>query len=169
MRSDSLRQLEVLIAVSLMAYEDIGLLLFIALGLLGVVGGMPQIFRWIKPKAHLKIIKAEFSKFPDDNFRYQIHLEIENETKLLERNSDASNVTAEYFIIDKNGVQWASASNHSISLYFLAGTKILKDIEVRHSLMPDGNPYTVILRVTCNEGRPTKKKIAYEATSMIFA
>jgi hypothetical protein len=169
MRSDSLRELEVVIAVSLMAYEDIGLLLVIASGLLGVVGGMPQIFRWIKPKAHLKIIKAAISKFPDDNFRYQIHLEIENEIKLLERNSDASNVTADYFIIDKNGIQWASGSNQSVSLYFLAGTKILKDIEVRHSLMTDGNPYSVVFRVTCNEGRSTKKKIAYEATSMIFA
>jgi hypothetical protein len=133
------------------------------------MGGMPQIFKWIKPKAHLKIIKAAISKFPEDNFRYQIHLEIENEAKLLERNSDASNVTAEYFILDKNGVQWASASNQSVSLYFLAGTKILKDIEVRHSLMPEGNPYSVVFRVACNEGSPRKKKIAFEATSMIFA
>ena len=152
-----------------MAYEDIALLFVLLLGLLGFVGGIPQIFRWIKPKAHLKIIKAAISKFPDDNFRYQMHLEIANETKLLERNSDASDVTAEYFIIDKDGVQWAYASDQSVSPYLLAGTKILKDIEVRHGLMPEGNPYSVIFRITCNEGNPVKQKIAYDATSMVFA
>ena len=165
---NSLRTQGVVTKGRLMAYEEIELLLVSVLGLLGVVGGIPQIFRWIKPKPHLKIIKATISKLPHDNYTYQIHLEIENETKLWRRNGDASNITAEYFMIDKNGVLCASASNQSVSPYLLAGTKVLKDIAAHHSLMPEGNPYSVIFRVTCNEGRTAKQKITYEATSIIF-
>jgi hypothetical protein len=151
-----------------MTYDGIELLLISILGLLGVVGGIPQMSRWIKPKPHLKIFKATISKQPNDNYKYQMHLEIKNEVKLGRRNGDASNVNAEYFVMDKNGVQLASVSNQSVSLYLLAGTRILKDIEAYHSLLPEGNPHSIVFRVTCSEKETAKLKIIYDASSMIF-
>ncbi len=105
------------------------------------------------------------SKLPNDNYKYQIHLELENEAKILKRNGDASNVAAEYFIVNKNGVQWASVSAQLVSPYLLSGTKILKNIEAFHSLVPEENPYSIIFRITCNEDVTIKKKILYNGTS----
>jgi hypothetical protein len=149
----------------LMDYEVIAFLSLGILAFLGVVGGIPQIFSWVKAKPSLKITKATISKLPNDNYKYQIHLEIENEAKTLRKNGDASNVTAEYFIINKNSVQWASVSNQIVIPYLLAGTKILKDLDAFHSLTPSEGPYTIVFRVTSNERRDVKRKITYDGIS----
>ena len=150
-----------------MAYDGFELLLFSVLGLLGVVGGVPQVFRWIKPKPHLKIVEVTISKLPDDNYKNQVHLEVANEAKLWTRNGDASNVTLEYFMIDKNGVQCAYAPRELVCAYLLSGTKVQKDTEAYHVLMPEGNPYSVIFRVTCNEGGIVKHTVSYDALSVM--
>lgn len=150
-----------------MAYNGFEILLFSVLGLLSVAGGVPQIFRWIKPKPHLKIVNVSISKQPDDKYKNQIHLEVENEARFWTRNGDASNVTLEYFMIDRNGVQCAYAPRELVCAYLLVGTKIQKDTEGYHVLMPEGNPYSVIFRVTCNEGGIVKQTVNYEAASII--
>jgi hypothetical protein len=112
-----------------MAYDSIELIVIAVIALLGAAGGIPQIFRWIKPKPHLKITEGTISRLPNDNYKYQIKLEVENQSKLLQRNGDASNVTADFFVVDKNGVQSGATTNLLISSYLCAGTKIPKEFE----------------------------------------
>jgi hypothetical protein len=90
-------------------------------------------------------------------------LEVENQTKWWKRNSDASNVVGEYYIIDKNGVQSGAVTNQSIATYLVAGAKVVKDMEGYHSILPDANPHSIIFRATCPEHIGAKQKITYEA------
>jgi hypothetical protein len=85
-------------------------------------------------------------------------LEVENQTKWWKRNSDASNVVGEYYIIDKNGVQSGAVTNQSIATYLVAGAKVVKDMEGYHSILPDANPHSIIFRATCNEHIGVNKK-----------
>ncbi len=151
-----------------MADGSIELIFIAVLAILGAAGGVPQMIRWIKPKPHLKITKGTISKLPDDNYKYQIHLEIENQSKLLQRSGDASNVTADFFVIDKNGFQSGATTNLMISSYLCPGTKIPKDLEAYLSLIPDGNPYSIIFRASSAEGSVDKKRISLEAAPILY-
>jgi len=151
-----------------MPYDSIVLIVITVLAILGVLGGIPQMLKWMKPAPHLRINQATISKLPGDHYKYQIHLEIENESKSLQRNGDASSVTADYFVIDKKGVQCGATSNQMISSYLCAGTKILKDMEAYLSLIPEGNPYTIIFRTVSAEGNTAKKRIVYEANPIDY-
>ncbi len=146
-----------------MALDTFEWALFALVTILSVLGGIPHLLRLIKPKPHLKIIQSTITKLPNDSFRYGIHLEIENQTKWWKRSSDASNLIGEYYMIDKNGVQWGTISNQIVSPYLVEGAKAVKDIEGYHSFLPEGNPYTIVFRVTCNEGQTDKQKIIYDA------
>ena len=146
-----------------MALDTIELVFLALLTLLGLVGAVPHLLHWIKPKPHLQIVKSEISRLPEGNFKYHIHLEIENQTKWWRKNGDASNVVGEYFVIDKNGVQNSAVLNQAISSYLVAGARIVKDIEGYHSFLPDGNPFLLVFRVTCSERQTAKHEITYEA------
>ena len=139
------------------------------LSILGVLGGIPQLLRQLKPKPRLKITEAQIIKLPEDNYKYRVHLMVQNETKFWRRNGDATNVTADYYVIDKNGVQYAAAQGQMLAEYLCAGIKIQKDAEAYHSLVPEGNPYSVILKVTCAEGGRAKKMIPYEAAPIVYS
>lgn len=139
--------------------------LIAVVGILSVLGGVPHMFNLIKPKPHLKINESTITKLPNDSFRYRIRLEVENQTKWWKKSRDASNVIGEYYMIDKNGVQWGTVSNQILSPYLVAGAKAVKDIEGYHSFLPEGNPYTIVFRVTCDEGQIDKQKIIYKAPS----
>jgi hypothetical protein len=139
------------------------------LGVLGALGGIPQLLQQIKPKPRLKITEAQITKLPEDNYKYQVHLMVQNETKFWRRNADATNVTADYYVIDKNDVQCAAAKGQMLAEYLCAGIKIQKDTEAYHSLTPEGNPYSVIFMVTCAEGGTAKKRIPYEAAPIIYS
>jgi hypothetical protein len=142
---------------------DLGFVTVAVLAVLGSLGGIPQLLKLIKPKPHLVINQVSITKLPNDNYKYQIRLEIQNVTKLFSRTTDASNVVAEYYMMDKNGVQWGNLTNQTVTPYLVAGTKIVKDIEVFHSLNPEGNPYQIVFRILCNEKVTTKQKISYNA------
>lgn len=131
---------------------------------LSMVGGIPHLLGLIKPKPHLKITESTITKLPNDSFRYLIHLQLENQTKWWKRSRDASNVIGEYYMIDKNGMQWGTISNQTVSPYLVAGAKIAKDIEGYHSFLPEGNPYTIVFRVTCSEGQIIKQKVTYNVS-----
>jgi hypothetical protein len=72
-------------------------------------------------------------------------------------------------MINKDGLQSGSASNQMISSFLVVGARIFKDVEAFHSLVPEGNPYSIVFRVTCQENVSVKKKIAYEAAPMVSA
>jgi hypothetical protein len=139
---------------------DLGFVAVAVLGVLGSIGGVPQLLNLIKPKPHLVINQASITKLPNDNYKYQIRLEVQNVTKLFSRTTDASNVVAEYYMMDKNGVQWGTLTNQTVTPYLVAGTKAVKNIEAYHSFMPEGNPYQIVFRVTCNEKAVAKQKSA---------
>ncbi len=137
-------------------------IVLVFLAVFSVLGGIPHLFQWLKPKPHLKITSATIEKQSSDNFRYDVHMEVENQKRWWNRSSDASNIVGEYFMIDKNGFQWGAVSNQAISSYLLPGTKTVKDIEGYHSLSSEGNPYLVIFRVTCNEKGVAKQRVTYK-------
>ena len=151
-----------------MAIDYIQITIFTVLGVIGLLGGIPQIIRWAKPKPHLTINKARVQRVQNDNYKHQIHLEVENQTKTFSRNDDATNVTVDYFIINKDNEQCATAQNQTISTYLVAGAKSITNIEAYHSLVPEGNPYSIIFLVRCKEETPTKKKIIYNAAQIEF-
>jgi hypothetical protein len=152
-----------------MTYDIVLLVLVAVLGIIGLLGGVPQLLSWIKPKPHLAIVKATVQRLTGDNYRYQVHLEVENQLKFLRRNGDASNVTAEYYMINKDGFQCGGASDQMVCSFLVAGAKILKDSEAFYSLVPEGNPYSIVFRVICHEKVAAKKKIAYDAAPLIYA
>lgn len=76
-----------------MKVEDISLLATALALILGTIGGVPQIKRWITPRPHLKIVKAEVGKEPSKN-RHTLHVEVLNEKKWWRRDSDALDVVA---------------------------------------------------------------------------
>ncbi len=151
-----------------MAYENIVLIAIAALSVFGTLGGVPQILRTAKPRPHLRITEATISKLPNDNYKYLIHMEVENESKSMSRNRDATNLTTEYFLMDKDGVQRGSASNQVLCPCLLAGTRIQKDAEAFHSLLPEGNPYSIVFRVKCIEGEEARKTVMYDAKPVVY-
>ena len=138
------------------------------LGVLGVFGGIPQILKWLKPKPRLRITAADISRLQAENYKYEVHLEVENETRFWRRNGDATNVTADYYVVDKDGVQCVAALGLMLSQYLCADAKIQRTLEAYHSLTPDGNPFSVIFKVSCTEGASARKVLAYEASPIVY-
>ncbi len=151
-----------------MAYDSVGLAIVFVLGLLGVLGGVPQILRLTRPKPHLKITDATISKLADENYKFQLHFEVENERKLWNRSGDATNVTSDYYVVDKDSVQRGGTYDQAVSQYLLAGLKTVKDTEMYLALVPEGNPYRIIFRVACKEGYSATKKVAFEANPILY-
>lgn len=92
-----------------MAYDIFELAIFAMLGVAGLFGGIPQLIRWTKPRPNLTITKVAIERLPGDNYKYQLHMEIENRSKFWRRNSDATNVNADYYMINKDwSPMWSS-------------------------------------------------------------
>lgn len=142
--------------------EDIYLIISALALALGAVGGVPQIMRWMKPKPRLRIAKARIEEKPGS--RINIHLEVENERSWWRRNSDATYVTAEWYMMDKDHEQWGGVFNQTLSPYLMTGTKVSRQLSSAHTFKPEGNPHTIVIRVKCREGVLRRKKITYVAT-----
>ncbi len=151
-----------------MGYETVELAIVAAFALFGALGGVPQLLKLAKVRPHLKIVEAAVVKAADDNYKYKIHLAVNNEVKFLHRNGDATSVTAEYYVVNKEGVQCGSLESQPVTQVLVAGAKILKDAEGYHTLLPEGNPHTIVFRVNCREGDIARKKIQYEATPIVY-
>ena len=152
-----------------MAYDIVQLTIFTVLGFAGLLGGIPQMLQWAKPHPCLAIMKAGVQRLPNDNYKYQIHLEVENQSKFWRRKGDATNVTADYYMISKDGVQCGAASDQVVASFLVPGARIVKEAEAFHSLVPNGNPYSIVFRVKCQESVTAKKKIVYEAAPVAYA
>jgi hypothetical protein len=146
-------------------FDTVELTLFVSLAVLSAVGSIPHLLQWLKLKPHLKIVKAIIEKQPDDNNRYSIHLEVENQSKWWRKNGDATNIMGEYYVVDKNGFQNGYVDNQLLSQHLLAGTKTVKDLEGYHLLSPEGNPYSIVFRIKHNEAVMAALKITYNVPS----
>ena len=156
--------------VSLMAYDSVALaIVAMLLGFLGLLGGIPQMLRWIKPRPHLKITNATVLKIPNENYKFQLHFEVENERKSWKRSGAASNVTSDYYVVDKDSVQRGGTYDQAVSQYLLAGLKMLKDTDMYLALTPEGNPYRIVFRVMCKEGYSATKIVAFEAQPILYS
>jgi hypothetical protein len=142
--------------------DTIEVVLLTVLAILSALGGVPHLLQWIKNKPCLKIIQASIDKPSRDDFRYLVHLEVENRRRWWRKSGDASNVVAEYYLIDKGALQRGYVSGQLVSPFLLSGARAAKDVEGYHVLQPEGNPYTVVFRVFCNESAWDKMIIAYE-------
>ena len=149
-----------------MRFQNTQLIITTLLAILGAIGGIPQIIHWIKPKPHLKITIARIEKIPNED-KIKLHLEIENEAKWWRRNSDAAYVVAEWYVMDKNHEQWGSASNVVLSPFLSPGTKLSRDFQILHQFRQEGNPHSIIVRISCEKGGHTKKTITYFAEGLI--
>lgn len=125
----------------------------------GAIGGIPQIIRFVKPKPQLRISDTIIEGLPEKRIRIVFNLE--NKEKRWRKNADATNVIAEYFVMDKNHEQWGGVHNVVLSPYLPAGVKLPKQLAHSHSFEPTGNPYTVVLLIRCDEGVARKEKLAY--------
>lgn len=152
-----------------MLYGSVVLIIVAVLGILGLLGGIPQLLRWIKPKPHLKISNVAVLKLPTENYKFKLHFEVENELKSWKRCGDASNVTSDYHVVDKESVQRGGAYDQAVSQYLLAGLKISKDTEMYLALMTEGNPYRIIFRVNCKEGYSATKIVPFVADPILYS
>lgn len=156
-------------SVEVMAFDSIEIGALTILGFLGLVGGIPQLLKWITPKPHLKINDATINRIPNENHKFHLQLEVENERKSWKRNCDASDLVYEFYIMDKESIQRGSASGQTVAQHLLAGFKIKKEAEVFLSLPPEGNPYTVLFRIVCREGNVVTKIMALEAPPIEYS
>ncbi len=144
-------------------------LAFALLAVFGVLGGVPQLLKLLKPKPRLKITQATISKLPEENYKYNVQLGVQNQTRWWRRNGDATNVTADYYVVDKDGVQCVAALSLALSQYLITNATIRRELEAFHSLTPDGNPFQVIFKVACAEGIGAKKVLAYDASPIVYS
>jgi hypothetical protein len=151
-----------------MAFDTIEMFVVSVSLFIGLVGGVPQILKWIKPKPNLTITKATISRLPEENYKYRFHLEVENKKASFRRNGDASNITFDFYVVDKDSVQRGGTFDQVITQYLLAGFKVTKETDVYLSLPPDGNPYTVVFRLVCREGQSAILKVAFEAPPIVY-
>jgi hypothetical protein len=148
-----------------MAYDSIEFTIAVIatfLSLIGIVGGIPQILQWIEPKPHLKINKAVVAKAPNGTYEFQ--LEVENTTRKWRRDSDATQIIAELYVMDKDCIQWGIHHNEMLSPFLIAGAKIAKNIRTG-SFKQEGNPHTIIVRVFSKEGATAKHQLSYVASA----
>ncbi len=151
-----------------MAYETVELSIVVALAVFGTIGGIPELLRLAKSRPHLKVAEASVVKATDDNYKYKIHLAIANEARFWRRNGDATHVVAEYYVVNKDGVQCGSVESQPVSQVLVAGATILKDTEGFHTLLPEGNPHSIVFRLSSGEGGFARKKIVYEASPITY-
>jgi len=149
--------------------NELELVIIGMMGILGALGGIPQILKLLKPKPRLKITQATISKLPAENYKYQVQLAVHNETRRWRRNDDATNVTANYYVIDKDGVQCVAALGLVLSQYLIIDATIRRELEAFHSLTPDGNPFQVIFKVSCAEGVGAKMVLAYDSSPIVYS
>jgi len=142
--------------------EDILLIVSAIALVLGAVGGVPEIVRWTKPKPRLRIAKSRVEK--SEGSRIVIDLEVQNEQKWWRKTADATYVTAEWYMMDRNHEQWGGVHNQIVSPYLMAGTKVSRQFSSTHSFKPEGNPHTIAILVKCEEGVQKRKKVTYVAT-----
>lgn len=137
--------------------QTVGVIVASILGIIGVIGGIPQILQWSKPKPHLKIVELKLSRMV--NLNYRVHSIIENTKVFWSRNADARDVKAEFIELDKNRVQLRVA-NTSIE-NILSGAKAEINADVGIIYRPELNPHALILRVTPSEGEKISKQIIF--------
>jgi hypothetical protein len=131
---------------------------FLAL-ILGAIGGIPQIMRWSKPKPKLRITRFVIKERTERGFGMSIR--VENVENWYRRNADATYVKAEYYIMDKSREQWGCAHNIVLTPYLVIGERISKELHDANILKVEGSPYTIVLRVTCEEGDTTKIHVIF--------
>ena len=142
-----------------MTVDDILRIITALLSIFGAIGGIPQIIRWLRAKPHLKV-NARFEKLLEENY-YKLHIEVLNEKKLWKRNKDATDVMAQWYIMDKNSEHWGATYNQVISPYLGVGEKVRKGFKLFHRFDPRGNPHEIVILITCDEGVVVKEKLTH--------
>jgi len=140
--------------------EDIYLIVSAFALVLAAIGGIPQIRRWITPKPKLKIVETRIEEMPAEN-RNILHLEVQNEKKWWRRGCDATDVVAEWYIMDKDYEQWGATFNQVLSPYLMTGAKVSKEFSIVHRFRPEGNPHTIVVLVKCREDVRKRERITY--------
>ncbi len=144
----------------------IGLAAAIALGLIGAIGGIPQIIQWSKPKPHLKLthislasVAAKTLKADD---RYNLHVVLENTRRFLSRSGDTEDLKLEFQVLDMNNQQCGEIQTFSLAQNLPAGEEIDREITVRPAGRPEVNPHTLVLKIISGDGQIIKRKMLYE-------
>lgn len=138
--------------------ETIGVIVAIIFGVVGTFGGIPQLIEWLKPSPHLRLGKEIVVEM--NNGRVKVRAKAYNERKLLKRNSDATNVILKLSAIDKNNILIRMTSGY-VSACLVPNASTLSDVTFDTPLNTNGNPYTILVELRCQEGSTVKQKITY--------
>jgi|YelNatPaOPRAMG01_1025707.scaffolds.fasta_scaffold12869_4 hypothetical protein len=142
-----------------MTFDDVLRIITSLLAILGAIGGIPQLIRWLRPKPHVKI-SSRIEDLPEENC-HKLHIEVLNEKKWWKRNKDAMHVIAQWYIMDKNKEHWGATYNQAISPYLGVGEKVHKEFKIVHRFNPEGNPHTIVILVKCDPDTQVKETITH--------
>lgn len=132
---------------------------------LGIIGAVPQILQWSKPKPHLVLLFADFQRLLKENLepedRYRLILVIRNDERFGRRNGDATNVRVECHVIDMNRDQLGGIQTKHLSKKLPTGENINTDFVFRPECKEECNPNTLVFEISCDEGQTIKKEILF--------
>jgi hypothetical protein len=138
---------------------------------LGIIGAIPQIIQWSKPKPHLVLKYIGFRSLMEENLmkenlkpddRYRLHLILGNHERFWRRNNDATNVKVECHVIDMNRDQCGGINTISLSKNLPVGENVNKDFIIRPECRKGLNPHTLIVEISCDKGLTIKKEIFFD-------
>ena len=149
--------------------QTIGVIIASVLGIIGAVGGVPQLIKWAAPKPHLKLILANIKPLSDDpalrDDKQVLHFTVENVRKSSGRNADATEVNVVFHVIDKDGSQCGEGFTCLASHSLADGEKITREYPITPETLlvkPAGNPHTLVFKVTCKEREIAKSRMSYD-------
>jgi len=144
-------------------FKIVGILFGIVLG---IIGAVPQIIQWSKPKPHLVLmfvdLKLRIEKGLKPDGIYHLILLLCNDNRFLHRSIDATGVKVEYHVIDMNHEQCGGFGTFSLAKKLPIGESVKREFDFRPECKKMFNPHTLILNISCEEGQKIKSKIPFD-------
>lgn len=133
---------------------------------LGIIGAVPQIIQWNKPKPHLVLMFVDLKLRMEEGLKpdgiYRLKLVLGNDNRFLRRTVDATGVKVEYHVIDMNHEQCGELGTFHLSTKLPIGESVNKDFDFRPECKKGFNPHTLILNIFCDEGQTIKYEIPFD-------
>jgi hypothetical protein len=151
-----------------MDIQTIGVIIASILGIIGAVGGIPQLMKWFAPKPHLRLLygrvvpKSNNPKLRDD--KQMLQYAVENINKRWAKNADATEVNIVFHVIDKDNRQRGEGFTCFTSHCLGIGENIPREYEINPETLlvkPQGNPHTLVFKITCKEKATAESRISY--------
>ena len=130
---------------------------------LGIIGAVPQIRKWFKPKPHL-VLQLVNLKLLSPHRMYRLNLVLSNDARFLRRTVDATKVDLEYHVIDANYEQRVGFGTFHLSRKLPIGESVNIAIDFHPSCKEEYNHHPLILTISCEEGQKIKHEISFDCS-----